>query len=844
MISERFFSRPLYAPQQDGRDVPRSSFESIIESNPYTAALIIEAYAFGARDRDVAGLLTETLVAEAAKPETERVINYKDTYIEKKTIIARLTAMSASAKESVGRGVPAVIEERYREYVRFLKNKFLNNTQVLMKGREQVRERVRTFMREKHPAGFWLADPDARKFTRALILHEGSASPEKIALALTTFGIKLSKKQLESRMGASESARRSFADELLAAPESIQLSDQDIQTYAERARRVLGSIESAKRERKAEKLDFMQNPHARALVAGLLSIRINDPVSLHGRVARHVVPYKTIAKLVTETYPSVVVSDITLKTLVHSSGGNAPSIELRGIAVRQMEHGQDADILSEGKRRAEELWRAYAARLQERTFLQSPLFRNTEACALAHVLLMTDMPLQGIASVLEEKYKVGITKSLMQLLVLEEGTRLSAAQKILHYKNADTEILTPEVLAHARALQPQMFELYFKMRQKSIHDVSIGKHTRRLETEIFSDDEEGAVVDEFLDDVGSEDVVRINDKSMQDIAEAVQGNMVVPEIVSDSDDAVREQNRIAEEMFVAIRKREKIDGYHYMFTDASLPQGSPARALQISFASFEEVGTREQRWRMQQFQKYLMRMTSEINLGNENALSAFMRRENVQSLIVRAFSIQRPTAIGGQTRNESHRVIVCKATLDMVPTEGGVRGDSATAVDVAAPIPKSDESLSTQTTELVSRDVSEVHDENVVDAFSFSQSEIEELIKPRQGLRRESGRLTARMDGTRPIMKSALILTFTYPQLQQSEDVRNKMMREEMYLLQLAQGLGDMTIENPLRTYMEQQGMQVIDIRKMGRKTTTDGRTNVGAYEPQPVIRAVFGDLE
>lgn len=239
-----------------------------------------------------------------------------------------------------------------------------------------------------------------------------------------------------------------------------------------------------------------------------------------------------------------------------------------------------------------------------------------------------------------------------------------------------------------------------------------------------------------------------------------------------------------------------------------------------------------------------MRMTSEINLGNENALSAFMRRENVQSLIVRAFSIQRPTAIGGQTRNESHRVIVCKATLDMVPTEGGVRGDSATAVDVAAPIPKSDESLSTQTTELVSRDVSEVHDENVVDAFSFSQSEIEELIKPRQGLRRESGRLTARMDGTRPIMKSALILTFTYPQLQQSEDVRNKMMREEMYLLQLAQGLGDMTIENPLRTYMEQQGMQVIDIRKMGRKTTTDGRTNVGAYEPQPVIRAVFGDLE
>ncbi|MFZ2594140.1 MAG: hypothetical protein WAX38_05195 [Minisyncoccia bacterium] len=835
----------MYQPQQDGHDVPRSSFESIIESSPYTAALIIEAYAFGARDRDVAGLLTETLVAEAAKPEAERIINYKDTYIEKKTIIARLTATTASAKGSASSDTPAVSEERYREYVRFLKSKFSNNADVLMSGREQVRERVRTFMREKHPAGFWLADPDARKFTRALILHESSASPEKIALALTTFGIKLSKKQLESRMGASESARRSFADELLTVPESIQFSDSDIQTYTERAHRALGSIESAKRERKAEKLDFMQNPHARALVAGLLSIRINDPVSLHGRVARHVVPYKTIAKLVTDVYPSVVVSDITLKSLVQSSGGNAPSIELRGIAVRQMEQGQDAGILSEGKRRAEELWRAYAARLQERTFLQSPLFRNTEACALAHVLLTTDMPLQGIASVLEEKYKVGITKSLMQLLVLEEGTRLSAAQKILHYKNADTEILTPEVLAHARALQPQMFELYFKIRQKSIRDVSTGKHTRRLETEIFSDDEEGAVVDEFLDDVGSEDVVRINDKSMQDIAGAVQGNMVVPEIVPDSDDAVREQNRIAEEMFVAIRKREKIDGYHYMFTDASLPQGSPARAIQISFASFEEVGTREQRWRMQQFQKYLMRMTSEINLGNENALSVFMRRENVQSLIVRAFSIQRPTAIGGQTRNESHRAIVCKATLDMVPTEGGGVGrGSAEAVDVVALIPESDESLSIQTTESVPRAVSEVHDENVVDAFSFSQSEIEELIKPRQGLRRESGRLTARMDGTRPIMKSALILTFTYPQLQQSEDVRSKMMQEEGYLFQLAQRLGDMTIENPLRTYMEKQGMQVIEIRKMGRKTTTDGRTNVGVYEPQPVIRAVFGDLE
>jgi hypothetical protein len=422
--------KPTLIPQtDDGSEMTALQEIEVLEQNIDAAALITEAYVYGARHEDVVELLYEHFPDKLGK------LN-----------------MSSYTKRlhNVAKSVPTPIDHpvsRDKKFVQHLEAIHQTSGSFTEK-RNHIRLAVKNHLKLHEAASFWVRDEYARvcaiPILRRILASSDPERPqggEKIApLELSrvlreSLGIQVSDVAIDlvlrknGFLGKGRDSERAeqFIQRLVEA--SPPLAGSLLQQGEQETPRL---ISSALRMRSlARQADWKSEPRACAIVATLLTRDLPPEgqrmrrLVLSGRV-----PLGSIASILNNSF-SAETTRVSLRTLFNSPSDLQSEEARRSAAERLLAlHTYTGDEIESARAEAERLWGEYLGQVEERAHLQAEIFRNEDATCLAVRLLEdTSIPFRRIAMILQNRYKIPVTPDQFTLMS-EGGDRVSRGAEV------------------------------------------------------------------------------------------------------------------------------------------------------------------------------------------------------------------------------------------------------------------------------------------------------------------------------------------------------------------------------------------------------------------------------
>ncbi|MFM2414798.1 MAG: hypothetical protein RI911_491 [Candidatus Parcubacteria bacterium] len=411
-----------------GGDIPVPTSIDAVEADPECAALLCCAYQYGARDADVAALVTANLKKRGSAlviPVTQiqgRLQKFlKESEHPDKQTMQRSRIYSEALKAKVGDTGKDAFEAKFREQT----------------------ETVKNFLREHNAGAFWQHDETCTAFLISLLqkmqrqqtgtANDSSADVTIAGVAhalLDEFKLKTTHRSIEAvlQRRMDEHGIDGYLQTLQQAlPAHFPIAD-----FAARADDAMRRVHIEAYATRREDAEWMKRPEVVATVAALLVFKVPVSVSLSGRRIEDndAVPLKSIGAIIQGEF-GVHAWDASLRALVSRAGSHeqASAYLLKTTGITPEQTGT-------GTQKARELWDKYVRGIEERTFLQSTLFRNNDACACAYVLLTdTSIPLNALGEILKTEFEgIEVSRSLFQLMRARHVTREMAAEIIKHHK--------------------------------------------------------------------------------------------------------------------------------------------------------------------------------------------------------------------------------------------------------------------------------------------------------------------------------------------------------------------------------------------------------------------------